>query len=144
MILPLLVFQVVAKFQSIIDNATTLNNGFIVLEHDLYQQSTSLAIDYVLPYALAKRDLTLEPIYQCLGQELSDVYIETSSNSTDSAAVETTLDRGSKATEAAAAAAAAGSSKSAGGSTGAAGKSISIASGMMVGLLGLAAVAMAL
>ncbi|KAK9895109.1 carbohydrate esterase family 4 protein [Cystobasidium minutum MCA 4210] len=132
---------VVQKFQGIIDNATSLNTGFIVLEHDLYQQSTSLAIDYVLPYALAKRDLTLEPIYQCLGQSIEDVYIETASNTTDAAPVETTLDRGSKATQGAAAAGAAASGKS--NSTGAADKTKAV-SAMLLGLFGVAAVVVAL
>lgn len=45
-------------------------------------QSTSLAVDYILPYALSRKNLTLEPIYQCLGQSLSDAYIETASNKT--------------------------------------------------------------
>lgn len=89
---------VVAKFDQIIDHANSLNTGFIVLEHDLYQQSTSLAIDYVLPYALAKTPkLTLEPIYQCLGQSLADVYIETAPNNTASA-VPSTVVQGSQAT----------------------------------------------
>lgn len=134
--------QVVDKFQGIIDNATNLDTGFIVLEHDLYQQSTSLAIDYVLPYALAKKDLTLEPIYQCLGQSIEDVYIETSSNDTDSAPAETTLDRGSKATSGAAAAGNAQSSgKSAASGTGAAERNIAGLSSMLLGLLGVAAFA---
>lgn len=136
--------QVVEKFQSIIDNATRLDNGFIVLEHDLYQQSTSLAIDYVLPYALSKGDLTLEPIYQCLGQNLEDVYIETSSNTTDAAPVETTLDRGSRATEGAAAAGAASSNKSnSSNNTGAADRSAAV-SAVVLGLFGVAALAVAL
>lgn len=92
---------VVARFKTIIDNSDKLNEGFIVLEHDLYQQSTSLAIDYVLPYALAKTNpkLTLQPIYQCLGQKLSDAYIETASNKTGAAAT-STVDRGSSASSA--------------------------------------------
>lgn len=133
--------QVVAKFESIIDNATSLDTGFIVLEHDLYQQSTSLAIDYVLPYALAKKDLVLEPIYQCLGQNLEDVYIETSPNDTDSR-VETTVDRGSTATAGLPAGANANGS-----STGAAGRSATIdnrLAALVMGLVGAAAVAITL
>lgn len=88
---------VVNKFLDIIGNASTLDTGFIVLEHDLYQQSTSLAVDYVLPYALQQPNLKLEAIYQCLGQSLEDVYIETAQNNTASA-VPSTVDRGSVAT----------------------------------------------
>lgn len=138
---------VVAKFESIIDNATRLDTGFIVLEHDLYQQSTSLAIDYVLPYALRKQDLTLEPIYQCLGQSIEDVYMETSSNTTDAIPAETTLDRGSKATtNAAGAAANAAKTSSGAGSTGDAARSVVVdaATAAFVGLFGVAALALAL
>lgn len=112
---------VVNKFEQIINNASSLNTGFIVLEHDLYQQSTSLAVDYVLPYALSHTPkLTLEPIYQCLGQSLSDVYIETAPNNTASA-VSSTVDRGSAATSGVGSAAGSGSkagSGSAAGTTG--------------------------
>lgn len=75
---------------------------------------------------------------------MSDVYIETASNTTDSVAVETTLDRGSRATNGAAAAGAAASSKSGAGSTGAADKQATVVSGVMGAVLGLAAVAVAL
>ena len=40
-----------ATFQSILGNATQMDNGFIVLEHDLYEQTVDLAIGYTLPAA---------------------------------------------------------------------------------------------
>lgn len=65
-----------AQFQTILNNATTcayiileiisclpspsfffsseLNTGFIVLEHDLYQQTVDLAVGYTLPYAQSR------------------------------------------------------------------------------------------
>lgn len=93
---------VVKRFETIIGNSDKLSTGFIVLEHDLYQQSTSLAVDYVLPYALAKTNpaLTLMPIYQCLGLKLADAYIETSTNKSANLH-SSTVDRSSSATGAA-------------------------------------------
>ena len=69
--------------------ATSLSSGFIVLAHDLYQQSVELAVglfrvlyshraervaqvDYILPSVLNAKVLTLEPIITCLGLPLSD------------------------------------------------------------------------
>lgn len=43
--------QSFATFQAILTNATTLNTGFVVLEHDLYAQTVDLAIGYTLPLA---------------------------------------------------------------------------------------------
>lgn len=40
-----------ATFQSILGNATQMDNGFIVLEHDLFEQTVDLAIGYTLPAA---------------------------------------------------------------------------------------------
>jgi len=92
---------VLQRFETIINSTSQMDTGFIVLAHDLYQQSTSLAIDYVLPYALSRSSLKIEPIFQCLGQSLSDVYIETAPNATSSGSAATgaatTLDRGSSA-----------------------------------------------
>lgn len=57
-----------------------MDTGFIVLEHDLYPQSVELAVDYVLPNALGKGQLTLMPIIDCLGMDASQAYIETAQN----------------------------------------------------------------
>lgn len=107
---------VVSRFEAIIDQSSNIDTGFIVLEHDLYQQSTSLAIEYLLPYALNKTNpaLTIEPIYQCLGLQMSDVYIETASNKTGAGATSTVV-RNSTATNAPVNAA--GASKSGGSSS---------------------------
>lgn len=72
------------NWQNIIGNATTLDHGFIVLEHDLWQQMVDLAVGYILPDALAHQPpFKIEPIISCLGQPLSNAYAETSDNSTD-------------------------------------------------------------
>lgn len=40
-----------AAFNRILDLASKLSTGFIVLEHDLYQQTVEMAIGYFLPLA---------------------------------------------------------------------------------------------
>ena len=65
-------------------NVSTLNTGFIVLEHDLFQQSVEIATGYILPDALARTPkLTLQPVITCLNQPLANAYIETNDNSTN-------------------------------------------------------------
>lgn len=41
-----------ATFESILGNASTMDTGFIVLEHDLYAVTVDLAIGYTLSAAL--------------------------------------------------------------------------------------------
>lgn len=56
------------RFEEILnDYAPTLDTGFIVLEHDLYQQTVDLAVGYVLPMAIASGKFTLKSIISCLG-----------------------------------------------------------------------------
>jgi len=69
--------QVLKNFQTILAGAADLPTGFIVLAHDLYPQSVALAVEFVLPSALAAGNLTIEPIITCLGKPLSEGYIET-------------------------------------------------------------------
>ncbi|WWC98008.1 hypothetical protein V866_004897 [Kwoniella sp. B9012] len=59
-----------------------LDTGFIVLAHDLYQQTVDLAVGYVLPQAIASGKFQLKSIIECLGKPLSEAYIETSANAT--------------------------------------------------------------
>lgn len=76
--------QVLQNWEYIMGNVTTLNTGFIVLEHDLFQQSVEIATGYILPDALARTPkLTLEPVITCVNQPLSNAYIETNDNSTN-------------------------------------------------------------
>jgi hypothetical protein len=76
---------VLAAFENILSQASQLNTGFIVLAHDLYQQSVDLATGYILPDALARTNpaFKLMSIIECLGQPLSDAYKETNNNSTN-------------------------------------------------------------
>lgn len=89
-----------AAFSSILDLASKLTTGFIVLEHDLYQQTVEMAIGYFLPLA-TQRSFTvrdsflhigeweanpypdqLKAIYECLSVSLASTYIETAGGST--------------------------------------------------------------
>lgn len=74
-----------AAFNKILAKATTLNTGFIVLQHDLYQETVDLAVGYILPDALAHDPkFALSSVDHCLHRPLEDAYAETSTNSTSS------------------------------------------------------------
>ncbi|EJD55140.1 glycoside hydrolase/deacetylase [Auricularia subglabra TFB-10046 SS5] len=71
--------QAVAQFETLLKTASQLDTGFIVLEHDLYQQTVDLAVGYFLPSALAQTPkLKIQSIRECLGHPLSAAYAETS------------------------------------------------------------------
>ena len=54
-----------------------------MLQHDLYQQAVDVAVGYTLDMALSFQPaLTLEPIGQCLGWPSTDLYLETTTNTT--------------------------------------------------------------
>jgi len=71
--------EVLNSFDQILDTAGTLSTGFIVLAHDLYQQTVDLAIGYVLPDAQARK-FNMMSIVDCLKKPLSDAYVETANN----------------------------------------------------------------
>jgi hypothetical protein len=65
-------------------DVSNLNTGFIVLEHDLFEQTVQLATGYILPDALATvPKLNITPVISCLNLPMSDAYIETNNNSTN-------------------------------------------------------------
>ncbi|GAA5894606.1 hypothetical protein JCM6882_004860 [Rhodosporidiobolus microsporus] len=75
--------EVYSNFETFLDSASEdLSTGFIVLAHDLYQQSVDLAVDYILPKVINEGKLNFKTIAQCLGEDLAQSYIETSDNST--------------------------------------------------------------
>jgi peptidoglycan/xylan/chitin deacetylase (PgdA/CDA1 family) len=89
---------VLENWLHIVGNASTLSTGFIVLEHDLFEQSVDMAVGYILPDALATTPkLTIKPVITCNKQPMSNAYIETNNNATNPiatvapAAVSTTL-----------------------------------------------------
>lgn len=72
-----------SKFETILnDYVPQLNSGFIVLQHDIYQQTVDLAVGYILPMAIASGKYQLKSIIDCLGLPNSEAYVETSSNNT--------------------------------------------------------------
>ena len=76
--------QVLQNWQNIIGNASTIDTGFIVLEHDLFPQTVDLATGYILPAALANNPkLNIQPIISCLNKPFGDSYVETNDNVTN-------------------------------------------------------------
>ena len=72
------VYEVLNNWESIVTRATEIDTGFIVLEHDLYQQTVDVATGYILPDALAHQPpFKIEPIISCIGRPLADAYAET-------------------------------------------------------------------
>ena len=75
--------QVLQNWKGIIGNATSRNSGFIVLEHDLFEQTVEVATGYILPDALAHNPpFTIRPVVSCLNLAMADAYIETNDNNT--------------------------------------------------------------
>ncbi|KAJ3527959.1 hypothetical protein NMY22_g9595 [Coprinellus aureogranulatus] len=73
--------KVLQNWQNILSSASTLNHGFIVLEHDLFQESVEVATGYILPDALAHNPpFKIRPVVECLGHPLGNAYIETNDN----------------------------------------------------------------
>lgn len=76
--------KVLQNWQTILGKASALDSGFIVLEHDLFQESVEVATGYILPDALAHNPaFNIQPVISCLGLSLSDGYIETNNNKTN-------------------------------------------------------------
>jgi len=72
-----------ATFQSILKNATDIDTGFIVLQHDLFEITVDLAKGYTLDAALKHNPpFNLKPIGQCVNMETSDLYFESTTNKT--------------------------------------------------------------
>jgi peptidoglycan/xylan/chitin deacetylase (PgdA/CDA1 family) len=72
-----------SDFQSILGNATLLNTGFIVLEHDLFESTVDLAVGYTINAALAHQpSFTLKPVGECNNIQTRDLYMETTTNQT--------------------------------------------------------------
>ena len=72
------------NWQNILGNASEIDTGFIVLEHDLFQQTVDIATGYILPAALANNPpLNIKPVISCLNKPFEDAYLETNDNATD-------------------------------------------------------------
>jgi hypothetical protein len=111
--------QVLQNWENIIGNATTRNTGFIVLEHDLFEQSVEVATGYILPDAQAHNPpFTIRPVISCLNQDMANAYIETNNNATNPPAISAAVSAGAVTiTHTAGTASSTGSSSSKSGST---------------------------
>ncbi|KZW00658.1 glycoside hydrolase/deacetylase [Exidia glandulosa HHB12029] len=77
--------QAINQFETLLTTASQLDSGFIVLEHDLYQQTVDLAVGYFLPSALAQTPkLKIQSIRECLGFSEGMAYAETSNSASHS------------------------------------------------------------
>lgn len=73
--------ECVQEFDNILGNASTIDTGIIVLEHDLYELTVDLAIGYNLETAQNHNPaFTLKPIGECYGIPTTDLYRETNTN----------------------------------------------------------------
>jgi len=70
-----------STFQNILSNATALDTGFIVLQHDLTEITVDLAVGYTLNAALTHNPpFNLQPIGQCAKIPTSNLYFESNTN----------------------------------------------------------------
>jgi len=70
-------------FETILGNASTLDTGFIVLQHDLFEITVDLAVGYTLNAALTHQPpFTLQPIGECSNIPTKNLYLETNQNTT--------------------------------------------------------------
>lgn len=77
------VYQVLENWEEILGNVSTLQTGFIVLEHDLFEETVQVATGYILPDALAHNPpFDIQPVVACQGLSIADAYIETNNNQT--------------------------------------------------------------
>ncbi|KAF8705311.1 Polysaccharide deacetylase, partial [Rhizoctonia solani] len=124
--------EVLNSFDKILDTAGGLSTGFIVLAHDLYQQTVDLAVGYVLPDAQARK-FNMMSIVECLKKPLSEAYIETSSNSSSPASTGTHTASGSQSS------ATSGSGSNSGQSSGGSNGATRAVGGLVGALVGIAA-----
>jgi len=68
-------------FQTILNDASTLDTGFIVLQHDIAEIDVDLAVGYTLDAALAHQPkFTLKPVGECSKIPTTDLYLESNQN----------------------------------------------------------------
>jgi len=68
-------------FQTILNNATQMDHGFIVLQHDLYPHTVDLAVGYTLNAAQTHNPpFKLQSIGDCLNMPSGNLYLESNTN----------------------------------------------------------------
>jgi len=76
--------HVLSNWNYIEGNTSIIDTGFILLEHDLFQQSVDIATGYILPDALAHQPpFKIEPVISCINQPLNNAYLELNNNNTN-------------------------------------------------------------
>ncbi|KAJ7042642.1 glycoside hydrolase/deacetylase [Mycena alexandri] len=76
--------HVLQNWNYISGNASIIDTGFILLEHDLFQQSVDIATGYILPDALLHQPpFKIVPVIECQNKPLSDAYLELNDNSSN-------------------------------------------------------------
>ncbi|KAG8998974.1 chitin deacetylase [Tulasnella sp. JGI-2019a] len=72
-----------AAWQKIVSTVTNLATGFIVLQHDLYQQSVDMAVGYIIPDALSIQPaFSLKSVIECQMLAPYMSYVELAGNVT--------------------------------------------------------------
>ena len=67
-----------AAFNTILEKSQNLTTGFIVLQHDIYDESVDIAIGTTIPYALAHNPpFKMESVQVCQGDPIGSAYVET-------------------------------------------------------------------
>jgi len=70
-------------FQTILTNASNIDTGFIVLQHDVHEITVDLAVGYTLDAAMNHNPkFTLKAIGECTKTPTTNLYLETTQNST--------------------------------------------------------------
>lgn len=76
--------EVLQNWDYIKGNASLIDTGFILLEHDLFPQTVELATGYILPDALASIPrFNITPVASCMNLPMADAYITTNDNTTN-------------------------------------------------------------
>ncbi|KAJ3488639.1 hypothetical protein NLI96_g2691 [Meripilus lineatus] len=76
--------QQMDTFDQILGNASTIDTGFVVLQHDVHEITVDLAVGYTLPGARAHQPpFNLKRIGECNNIPLSNMYRETTTLVTD-------------------------------------------------------------
>ncbi|KAH8801261.1 carbohydrate esterase family 4 protein [Flagelloscypha sp. PMI_526] len=73
--------QSISTFNRILDQASTIDTGFIVLEHDIHQVTVDIAISDTLK-AAQNRGFKLQSVGECMHFPTTNLYRETSQNAT--------------------------------------------------------------
>lgn len=70
-------------FQTILNNASGIDTGFIVLQHDIHEVTVDLAVGYTLDAAIHHNPpYSLKAIGECTKTPATNLYLETTQNST--------------------------------------------------------------